>query len=123
MSEELKKLREAAEKRGALIDPINWASRPQLFDLSYLHPDWVRHYATQGLTKDYPGDFYLDKKTEQPNEVTNNLLYYNRGDITNFTGRYTELLPLGKTEGKLKELEVKLNKHIDKTKARLEDGF
>ena len=83
MSEELKKLREAAEKRGALIDPIKWASRPQLFDLSYLHPS----------------GFYLDKKTEPTGEVS----------VTHYTGRYSELPAIGRFERRLKEVETKVS--------------
>jgi len=69
MTEELQALKEAAEKRRATIDPIKWVSRPQLFDLSYLHPDWIEGYASKGMTTDYPSNFYLDKSSPQPNEV------------------------------------------------------
>ena len=88
-----------------------------------ISPDFVRHFAYQGLTRDYTSSFYLDKKSLQPNEYNNNLYYNNRGDTTNFTGRYVELPLLGKTERRLKEIETKLNKHLGKTKSRLEDGF
>ena len=61
-------------------------------------PIFVRHYAEQGLTKDYPSDFYLQKKTEQPREY----------EITYYTGRYTELPAIGRFEQRLKEMEEKL---------------
>ena len=62
-------------------------------------PTWVRHYANQGLTTDYPPEFYLDKKTEPIGEVS----------VTHYTGRYTELPALGRLERRLKELETIYN--------------
>ena len=91
MSEELKALREAAEKRRAMIDPIKWASRPQLFNLSYLHPP----------------EFYLDKKTQQPNEVTNKDSILRGGE--GYRGGHYEIQQL---KGQFLHLQGKLNEHI-----------
>ena len=76
-------------------------------------PLFVRHFAYQGLTKDYPSSFYLDKKSLQPNEYNNNLYYNNRRD----SNQIREL------KGQVLFLQSKLNEHMDKAKKYKEDGF
>ena len=60
--------------------------------------DWVSLFAHQGITTDYPSDFYLNKKSRYPTVVTNN------DSIENITERlYNRLAEIDQEVNKLKE--------------------
>lgn len=67
-------------------------------------PDWASYYASRGLTKDFPPEFYHQKNVLKGGVGKGGLL---RGETgVHFAGR-AELL----------HLQRKLNEHIDKAKA------
>ena len=76
-------------------------------------PDFVRHFAYQGLTKDYPSEFYLDKKSLQPNEVTNKDSIYN-----NYI--YRDLVKLGEFRFCQSKLIEHLGRHKKPKKERMD---
>ena len=77
-------------------------------------PLFVRHFAYQGLTRDYPSSFYIDKKSLQPNEVTNKDSIYNNNYI------YRDLVKLGEFRFWQSKLIEHLDRHKKPKKERLD---
>ena len=95
--------------------PAHFVPIPQGEDLIDFpcSPNWVSHFANQGLTRDYPRSFYLDKKSLQPNEVTN------RDSILGGGGRKGVVKgELEQLKGQVLYLQSKLYTHTDKSKKR-----
>ncbi|KKN73829.1 hypothetical protein LCGC14_0396310 [marine sediment metagenome] len=83
-----------------------------------ISPDWVRHFANQGITTDYPKEFYLDKKIEQPNEYSNNdSIYNNTLECKGGGGRKGVVKgDFEQLKGMVLHLQAKLNEHKEHSK-------